>query len=70
MLKFMVQNAQRVISRDELLNEVWGCQKSDSRRTVDSHILRLRQKLEADPARPVHFRTVHGCGYKFVTRGR
>jgi two-component system, OmpR family, alkaline phosphatase synthesis response regulator PhoP len=65
-LKFMVQNAARVISRDELLNEVWGCQKSDSRRTVDNHILRLRQKLEVDPAHPVHFRTVHGFGYKFV----
>ena len=65
-LKFMVQNAQRVISRAELLNEVWTCQKSDSRRTVDNHILRLRQKLEVDPAHPVHFRTVHGFGYKFI----
>lgn len=65
-LKFMVQNAQRVISRAELLREVWGCQKSDSRRTVDNHILRLRQKLEVDASHPVHFRTVHGFGYKFV----
>jgi len=66
-LKFMVQNAQRVISRDERLNEVWGCQRYDLRRSVDSHIPRLRQKLEVDPASPVHFRTVHGFGYKFVT---
>jgi len=65
-LKFLVQNAERVISRDELLNEVWGYQNYPSTRTVDNHILKLRQKLERDPANPVHFRTVHGMGYKFV----
>ena len=65
-LKFMAQNAERVISRDELLNEVWGYQNYPSTRTVDNHILKLRQKLEKDPANPVHFRTVHGMGYKFV----
>jgi DNA-binding response OmpR family regulator len=65
-LKFMAQNAERVISRDELLNEVWGYQNYPSTRTVDNHILKLRQKLEKDPANPVHFRTVHGVGYKFV----
>ena len=65
-LKFLVQNAERVISRDELLNEVWGYQNYPSTRTVDNHILKLRQKLERDPGNPVHFRTVHGVGYKFV----
>jgi len=65
-LKFLVQNADRVISRDELLNEVWGYQNYPSTRTVDNHILKLRQKLERDPANPIHFRTVHGVGYKFV----
>ena len=65
-LKFLVQNADRVITRDELLNEVWGYQNYPSTRTVDNHILKLRQKLEKDPANPVHFRTVHGMGYKFV----
>src|ERR1022692_668786 len=65
-LKFFVQNSERVISRDELLNEVWGYQNYPSTRTVDNHILKLRQKLERDPANPVHFRTVHGMGYKFV----
>ncbi len=65
-LKFLLQNAERVISRDELLNEVWGYQNYPSTRTVDNHILKLRQKLEKDPANPVHFRTVHGMGYKFV----
>jgi DNA-binding response OmpR family regulator len=65
-LKFMAQNAERMISRDELLNEVWGYQNYPSTRTVDNHILKLRQKLEKDPGNPVHFRTVHGMGYKFV----
>jgi DNA-binding response OmpR family regulator len=65
-LKFMAQNAERVITRDELLNEVWGYHNYPSTRTVDNHILKLRQKLEKDPANPVHFRTVHGVGYKFV----
>jgi len=65
-LKFLVQNPERVISRDELLSEVWGYQNYPSTRTVDNHILKLRQKLERDPTNPVHFRTVHGVGYKFV----
>lgn len=65
-LKFLAQNADRVITRDELLNEVWGYQNYPSTRTVDNHILKLRQKLEKDPSSPVHFRTVHGMGYKFV----
>ena len=65
-LKFLIENAERVISRDELLNEVWGYQNYPSTRTVDNHILKLRQKLEKDPANPTHFRTVHGMGYKFV----
>ncbi len=65
-LKFMVQNAERVLSREELLNHVWGYRNYPSTRTVDNHILRLRQKLEKDPANPLHFRTVHSSGYKFV----
>jgi DNA-binding response OmpR family regulator len=56
----------RAISREELLNEVWGYQNYPSTRTVDNHILRLRQKLEADPANPQHFLTLHRSGYKFV----
>jgi DNA-binding response OmpR family regulator len=64
-LKFLVQNAERVISRDELL-QVLGYQNYPSTRTIDNHILKLRQKLEKDSANPVHFRTVHGVGYKFV----
>src|SRR6202795_3329291 len=65
-LKFFVENEDRVIGRDELLNDVWGYQNYPSTRTVDNHVLKLRQKLERDPASPVHFRTKHGMGYKFV----
>jgi DNA-binding response OmpR family regulator len=65
-LKFMIQNAERVLSREELLNHVWGYRNYPSTRTVDNHILRLRQKLEKDPANPLHFRTLHSSGYKFV----
>jgi DNA-binding response OmpR family regulator len=65
-LKYFIQNAGRAISRDELLNEVWGYENYPCTRTVDNHILKLRRKLEPDPSRPVHFRTVHGAGYKFL----
>src|SRR5271165_140018 len=66
MLRFFLNNPERVVSRTELLNEVWGYNNYPTTRTVDTHILRLRQKLEKDPTDPVHFRTVHGTGYKFV----
>ena len=65
-LKFMAQSPERVMTREELLNEVWGYQSYPTTRTVDNHILKLRQKLEKDPSNPVHFRTIHGAGYKFV----
>jgi DNA-binding response OmpR family regulator len=65
-LKYLAQNARRVISRDELLNEVWGYENYPCTRTVDNLILKLRQKLEKDPSCPVHFQTVHGAGYKFL----
>src|ERR1022692_469462 len=65
-LKFLIHNAERVISRDELLNEVWGYQNYPSTRTVDNHILKLRQKLEPDPSHPRFFVTVHSAGYKFA----
>jgi len=66
LLKYLAASAGRVISREELLNEVWGYQNYPSTRTVDNHILRLRQKLEPDPASPKFFLTVHGAGYKFT----
>jgi DNA-binding response OmpR family regulator len=65
-LKYMMQNARRVISRDELLNDVWGYENYPSTRTVDNHILRLRRKLEREPSEPRHFITIHRTGYKFM----
>jgi DNA-binding response OmpR family regulator len=66
LLRFFLDNAERVLTREELLNDVWGYNFYPSTRTVDNQILKLRQKLEADPANPTHIRTVHGLGYKFV----
>ena len=64
--KYFTQNPERVVSREELLNEVWGYTNYPSTRTVDNHILKLRQKLEPDPANPRHLLTIYGAGYKFV----
>jgi DNA-binding winged helix-turn-helix (wHTH) protein len=65
-LKYFAQNEGRVISRDELLKKVWGYENYPCTRTVDNHILKLRQKLERNPNRPIHIRTVHGVGYRFT----
>ncbi len=65
-LKFFASHPERVVSRDELLNEVWGYNSYPTTRTVDNHIMRLRQKVEKNPSCPAHFHTVHGAGYKFV----
>jgi DNA-binding response OmpR family regulator len=65
-LAYLIKNPRRVISRDELLSEVWGYENYPSTRTVDNHILRLRKKLESEPAHPKHFHTVHSSGYKFL----
>jgi DNA-binding response OmpR family regulator len=67
-LKYFTQNPERVVSREELLNEVWGYTNYPSTRTVDNHILKLRQKLESDADVPKYFRTIHTVGYKFVPR--
>ena len=65
-LAYLIKNPRRVISRDELLNEVWGYENYPCTRTVDNHILKLRKKLETEPAHPKHFLTVHSSGYKFL----
>ena len=66
LLAFLIRNPRRVISRDELLNEVWGYENYPSTRTVDNHILKLRKKLEPEPADPKHFDSVHCAGYRFL----
>jgi DNA-binding response OmpR family regulator len=65
-LAYLIKNPRRVISRDELLNEVWGYENYPCTRTVDNQILKLRKKLETEPAHPKHFHTVHSYGYKFL----
>jgi DNA-binding response OmpR family regulator len=66
LLAYLIKNQRRVISREELLNEVWGYENYQCTRTVDNHILKLRKKLESDPAHPRHFHTVHCVGYRFL----
>ena len=65
-LRILVARSGEVVTREELLNEVWGYEAYPVSRTVDNHIAGLRAKLEKDPSRPVHIRTVHGVGYRFV----
>ena len=65
-LAYFIKNPRKVISRDELLNQVWGYECYPCTRTVDNHILHLRRKLENEPTSPKHFQTVHGVGYKFL----
>lgn len=66
LLRFLLENADRVLSREELLNSVWGYNFYPSTRTVDNQILKLRHKVEPDPSNPRYIRTLHGMGYKFV----
>jgi DNA-binding response OmpR family regulator len=65
-MKFLWQHRNKTISRDELLSKVWGYDESISTRTVDNFILKLRQKIEEDPANPRHIITIHGVGYKLI----
>jgi DNA-binding response OmpR family regulator len=66
LLKYFLCHPGEAITRDRLLEEVWGYDKFPTTRTVDAHIVRLRQKLEPKPDDPRFFLTVHGTGYKFV----
>lgn len=66
LLKFFTDNMDRVLTRELLLNEVWGYNSYPTTRTVDNQILKLRQKLETDPSEPKHLLTIYGAGYKFV----
>ena len=65
LLCFFIEHRGETLSRQKLLNDVWGYRAVQSTRTVDVHVAWLRQKLEADPKRPQYIATVHGIGYKF-----
>jgi len=66
LLLYFLHNADRALTRDVILNSVWGYESYPNSRTVDAHVVRLRQKLEPDPNVPRHFLTVHGVGYRFL----
>jgi two-component system alkaline phosphatase synthesis response regulator PhoP len=66
LLRYFLEHRGATISRDELLQEVWGYEHTPSTRTVDVHVAWLRQKLEVNPKTPQLILTVHGLGYKFV----
>jgi DNA-binding response OmpR family regulator len=66
LLKYFLCHVGEALSRDRLLEDVWGYDRFPSTRTVDAHIVRLRQKLEPKPDEPRFILTIHGTGYKFV----
>lgn len=66
LLRLLAARAGEVVTRDELLNEVWGYEATPTTRTVDNHVASLRAKLERDAAEPRHILTVHGVGYKWA----
>ena len=65
-LRLLAARAGEVVTRDELLNEVWGYENYPTTRTVDNHLALLRAKLEDNPSQPRHLLTIHGVGYKLV----
>lgn len=65
-LKYLFDNAGKVVSREDLLDRVWQYDSYPSSRTVDNYILSLRKKIEDDPSNPKHILTIHTAGYKFL----
>ncbi len=66
LLRYFIEHREATLSRDELLNEVWGYDAMPSTRTVDVHVAWLRQKLEPNSRHPQYILTIHGLGYKFI----
>lgn len=67
LLRYFMENAGEVLPRTQLLDDVWGADEFPTTRTIDTHVLKLRKKIEASPESPQHIQTVHGVGYKFLT---
>ena len=65
-LRYLIRHRGEIVTRDQLLDEVWGYDSTPVTRTVDNHIARLRQKIEQDPSEPKHIVTVHRLGYRFI----
>jgi DNA-binding response OmpR family regulator len=66
LMKYFVEREGNVITRDQLLDDVWGYEATPTTRTVDNYILGLRKKIEVQSSKPKHFLTIHTAGYKFV----
>lgn len=66
LLTYFLNHPDRVLTREAILQDVWGFESAPTTRTVDAHVVKLRQKLESDSTAPRHFLTVHGVGYRFV----
>lgn len=65
-LRYLIGQNGKVVSRDDLLDKIWGYEKFPTTRTIDNHILKLRKKVEDDPNHPKHILTVYGGGYRFI----
>jgi two-component system alkaline phosphatase synthesis response regulator PhoP len=65
-LKYLIAHKGEVVSRDALLDKVWGYEQFPTTRTIDNHILKLRKKIEDDPSRPRHILSIYGEGYRFI----
>lgn len=65
-LRYLIGQNGRVVTRDDLLDKIWGYDKFPTTRTIDNHILKLRKKIEDDPNHPKHILTVYGGGYRFI----
>lgn len=65
-LKYLWQHRNETVSRDDLLTKVWGYDESVSTRTIDNFVVKIRQKIEDDPAHPKIIFTIHGIGYKLI----
>ena len=66
-LRLLASEPGRVYSRDEILAQIWGMEAATTNRTIDNHIVKLRQKIEPDPAKPIHILSIYGKGYKLAT---
>ena len=66
LLRYFVQHIGQVVTREQILNEVWGYEEFPTTRTIDNFVAKLRQKIERSPHAPEHILTIHGSGYKFV----
>lgn len=66
LLRYFVQHTGQVVTREQILNEIWGYEEFPTTRTIDNFVAKLRQKIERSPHAPEHILTIHGTGYKFV----